>query len=236
MFRPPAWVTGGLSAGDAEFLGELVARVQPTRVLEVGVAAGTSSAALLYALDQLPEGKRALVSVDIRPTCYFDARRATGEACAAMYPAPRARWILLTGIDARRVRRELTQRSIDLVFLDGDHSHPWPLLDVLHLAPWAQPEAWMALHDIALARVCPRFQTFGAEWLFAAWPGEKYAGTGDAENIGAVRLPANLETLVPMAIELVRRDKWETAIRDVDVDLPAVFASVAAALRPRLGR
>jgi hypothetical protein len=227
MFTPPAWVVGGISGGDAEFLLDLVMREQPARVLEVGVAAGTSSAALLYALDALPEpANRELWSVDIRPMCYFDLRRATGSAVAEMHPRHTSRWFLQTNADARLAARSLGPASTDLLFIDGNHSHPWPLLDVLHLATAARPQAWIALHDIALPRLYPEFQTFGPTWLFAAWPGEKIAGQGDAENIGAVRLPADLAALVPMAVELLRAHPWEAPVRREDVELPDVFAAV----------
>jgi len=233
MFRPPAWVTGGISTADAEFLLELVVRETPAIVVEIGVAAGTSSAALLFALDQLPGAHRVLYSVDVRASCYFDPRYATGAAARELYPAPRSAWILHTGADARRLRHTL-QAPVDLFFIDGNHSHPWPLLDALHLAHLAWPEAWIALHDLALPRLYPQFQTYGPGWLFAAWPGEKIAGTGEAENIGAVRLPADLRDLNPMALALLQRHPWEAQLAAADVELAAVFAPVTEALRPRL--
>jgi len=233
MFHPPAWVTGGISTADAEFLADLVAWTEPELVVEIGVAAGTSSAALLYALDQLPGARRALHSVDVRGTCYFNAQYATGAACREMYPERRSLWILDTNADARRLAARFQPGAFDLIFVDGNHSHPWPLLDVLHLAPAAQPAAWIALHDLALPRLYPQFQTYGPAWLFAAWPGEKIAGTGEAENIGIVRLPADLRELCPMALELLERHAWETQPTAWDVELAAVFAPVAEALRPR---
>lgn len=238
MNPAPDWVTGGISDADAAFLRALVHRVAPWIVVEIGVAAGTSSAALLGALDELPQTGRELWSVDVRPTCYFNASHPIGAAVATMYPPDErfTRWILDGDSDARRVRARIPPGLIDLVFVDGDHRHPWPLLDVLHVAPWTRPEAWIALHDIALPRVYPAYQMYGALWLFEAWPGEKIAGEGEAQNIGAVRLPAKLELLVPMATELLARKPWETrpGVGDVDLDLPAAFAPLAPTLRRRL--
>lgn len=233
MFQPPAWVTGGISTADAAFLLELVAREAPEIVVEIGVAAGTSSAALLYALDQGPGPRRALHSVDVRATCYFNPEYATGAACREMYPAPRSWWFLYTNADARRLVAQCLPGVVDLIFVDGNHGHPWPLLDVLHLAPVARPEAWVALHDLALPRLYPQFQTYGPGWLFAAWPGEKIAGTGEAENIGAVRLPVDLRDLIPMALALLEGHAWEAQPAGGDVQLADVFAPVTAALRHR---
>ena len=231
-FQPPAWVEGGISGGDAAFLLELVARVQPVRVLEIGVAAGTSSAALLYALDQLPGG-RELISADIRGACYFDPARPTGAAVAAMYPQHRAQWQLDVHTDGRRLRQSLPAASIDLILIDADHRHPWPLLDVLHLAPSAAPGAWIALHDIRLPELYPQYPHYGPLRLFRAWPGATVAGAGDAANIGAVQLPHDLRELVPMALDLLAQP-WEHTPRAADVALPPVFGPVSAVLQPRL--
>jgi len=232
MFQPPAWVTGGISTGDAAYLCALVARLEAQHVLEIGVAAGTSSAALLYALDQQP-GAGRLYSVDIRASCYFDPHYRTGAATLEMYPAPRSRWILHVNADARRFRR-MCRTQFDLIFIDGNHAHPWPLLDVLHVATLARPGAWIALHDLELPRLYPQFQLYGPAWLFEAWPGVKEAGTGEAENIGAVQVPADLWDLVPMACALLARHPWEAPVARAEVDLPEVFAGVTLALQARL--
>ena len=234
LFPPPKWVRGHISAGDAEALRQLVHDLQPERVLEIGVAAGISSAALLFALDELSGVGRVLHSVDAHDTCYYDPGILTGAAVFALQPQPHTRWILHTPTDARRIGREsLLESSTDLIFIDADHRHPWPLLDLLHLAPLARPQAWVALHDIALARIMPGCQEHGAEWLFTAWPGEKAAGTGAAENLGAVRLPADLGTLVRMARELLQLAPWEATLRAEDVDLPEPFTELQAVLRRR---
>ena len=223
MYQPPGWVTGGLSTEDAEFLVELVLAEEPVHVLELGVAAGTSSAALLFALDQLPED-RQLTSVDVRPTCYFDQARAVGAAVAEMYPGHATRWVLNTNADARRLRATVGPGTVDVALIDANHQHPWPLLDLLHLAPLLRQGAWVALHDIALPVLYPQFQSHGAMWLFEAWPGETWVSL-DSENIGAVRLPADLRTLVPMAQGLLAR-RWEQAPTREAWDLPHVFAAL----------
>lgn len=246
VYHPPFWVTGGLSLGDAMWLAELVERLDPHVVVELGIGAGTSSVALLVALDalpavvdKLPDGDyygRCLVSLDVSPTCYFDPRRAVGSAVAEMYPEHGTSWLVLTRADARMVAGALPPGvAVDLAFVDANHKHPYPLIDVLHLAPVLAPGAWIALHDIRLAHVHPEFRTFGAEWLYNAWRHEKVAGTGDAENIGAIRLPVDLAEIVPVALELIGRHPWELTPAAADVGpLADVFAPVARALAPRL--
>jgi len=231
--RRPAWVQGGISGGDAEFLLELVSGVSPRTILELGVASGASSAALLFALDRLPEGGRTLFSCDVRGTCYFDADRPTGSAVDEMYPQFRTPWLLDTNSDARRIGEALPAGSIDLTFIDANHCHPWPLLDLLHITRLARPGSWVALHDIELPRLHPQYQVHGPQWLFEAWPFNKVHGVGGSMNIGAVQLPANLRDLVPMSLALLERP-WEHSPTTWHVDLPEVFSEVSKALAPRL--
>jgi predicted O-methyltransferase YrrM len=231
--RRPAWVQGGISGGDAEFLLELVSGVRPHSVLELGVASGASSAALLFALDRLGHETRVLHSCDVRGTCYFDAERATGSAVDEMYPQRRTRWVLDTNSDARRISQALPAASMDLSFIDANHSHPWPLLDLLHIAVIARPCSWIALHDIELPTLHPQYQVHGPQWLFQAWPFNKVHGVDGSVNIGAVQLPADLRDLVPLSLALLERP-WEHTPTSWHVALPDVFSEVSRALKPRL--
>ena len=233
LSRRPQWVQGGISGGDSEFLLELVSGVGPSTVLELGVASGASSAALLFALDRLGAERRTLHSCDVRGTCYFDAERATGSAVGEMYPGYRTDWRLDTSTDARRILEKLPAGSIDLTFIDANHSHPWPLLDLLHITRLARPGSWVALHDIELPRLHPQYQVYGPKWLFEAWPFNKIHGIGDSINIGAVQLPLDLRDLVPMSLALLDRP-WEHSPTSWHVDLPEVFSEVSRALAPRL--
>jgi glycosyltransferase involved in cell wall biosynthesis/predicted O-methyltransferase YrrM len=235
MHRPPAWAQGFINHGDAEFLLELVTGLNPRSVLEVGVASGASSAALLFALDHLAPtlGERRLISCDVRATCYFDDARATGSAVQDMYPDHRTAWTLDTSLDARRLAQKARPGSVDLLFIDANHAHPWPLLDLLHLAVAAKPGSWVALHDIELPVLHPQFQVHGPKWLFEAWPFNKIHGVGVSQNIGAVQLPVDPAALVPLALALLDRP-WEHAPTAWHVALPDVFREVTAALAPRL--
>ena len=206
---------------------------QPTTVVEIGVAAGTSSAALLYALDQLP-GARTLYSVDCNRSCYFDPRRRLGAAVAEMYPNHRARWILHPGIDSRHAVAQI--RDYDLAFVDANHHHPYPLLDVVHLASVMRPGAWIALHDLELPRLYPEWQSHGPMWLFELWPGAKVHGQGDAENIGAVQLPPDVRTLLAPFKALLARP-WEQTPTLAEVSpLPGVFAGLEGSVLARRRR
>lgn len=231
----PEWVRGATPIGDAAFLREMVTAHAPVQVLELGVAAGVSAAYLLHALDGLPDvpGGRLLRSCDVQPMCYFDAARATGAAVQTMYPRPRTRWLLDTNTDARRLSQSLPPGSIDLTFIDANHYHPWPLLDLLHLSVLAARGSWTILHDINLPIIAPRFAAWGAKRLFDQWPFEKITG-GSQQNIGAVRLPDDVTRLTPLAHALLEQT-WEHAPTLWHVALPAPFSALQATLHQRLG-
>src|SRR5262245_29336800 len=185
LYPPPAWATGALPRHDASFLVDVIHANQPTTIVEIGVASGVSSAVILSSLDALPNPEsRTLRSCDIVPSCYFDSQYATGEAVRLMYPSSRARWVLNTDLDTRRLSQTAAPASIDLLFIDANHYHPWPLLDLLHLSVAARPWSWVVLHDINLPEVSPAFHAWGAKWLFEAWPLAKITGGGAAGNIG----------------------------------------------------
>src|SRR5207244_870773 len=105
---------------------------------------------------------------------------------------------------------ELAERDeLEIVFIDADHRHPAPLLDLLRLAPYMRRGGWSVLHDIRLGTIgraaseaghTSRWGTaYGAEWLFDCWPFRKISGG----NIGAIQLPDEKSELVPFALRLM---------------------------------
>jgi hypothetical protein len=105
---------------------------------------------------------------------------------------------------------EIAQRgAFGLAFIDADHRHPWPLLDVLRLAPYVQNCGWIVLHDIQLGthgkaeratgKPLDASTPYGAEWLFERWPFRKIRSF----HIGAIELPPRLDSLIPFAFDLM---------------------------------
>jgi hypothetical protein len=90
------------------------------------------------------------------------------------------------GCDSRIVRELFAPGELCLAFIDGSHQHPYPLLDVLHLAPSMRPGGWLLLHDTVLGtrgeemrargEPLPHGAPYGAEWLFQRWPFPKING------------------------------------------------------------
>lgn len=224
-YAPPAWAVGCIGVVDAMFLYDMVAGVRPHQMIEVGVAGGGSTSLLLVALADCGRamvdgrGRAALQSFDLHPWCYFDRRRAVGSAVEEMAPELRAGLQLHVGMVAADAGRLLADDPVALAFIDADHRHPCPTADLLHLLPALAPGAWVVLHDIDLPAAAARYESAhgvevewhqaGAQLLYEFWPYEKFRGTGDGANIGAIRIPTARPVNAPILRDLIDRP-WET--------------------------
>ena len=99
-------------------------------VLEIGVCAGVSTAALLLGLDD--KGQGHLWSIDINPRC--------GD----LYEHPR--WTFICD-DSRQVSL-LDLPEIDLLFVDGDHSYATATSDLHRFSRLVVPGGLILMHDV----------------------------------------------------------------------------------------
>jgi len=219
--RLPEWAQGGVSRTDASFLFDLVRAVDPRLILELGVAAGGSSLVMLRTLEAIGrpitdgEGEPVIRAFDLHPFCYCARTKPIGSGMLEAAPAL-ARGVRFTprttSLDLPAV---FESASVDLAFIDADHRHPWPTVDLLAMLPTLRPGAWVALHDIELPEIARRHEArtgeavnwheHGARLLFNAWPFEKIRSSDDPSNIGALR--------VDDPTTVVRR--WGAGLRDL---------------------
>lgn len=209
--REGARYPGGISARDYFFLTALVSILAPRRVIEIGTLTGFSAAIIAAAIYRQHGSSNGISveTIDAAAHCIIDETRPVG------FEIPELISDLVSTVRVHTERksdfvRDLAARDeFGLAFIDADHRHPWPLLDVLRLAPYIQSSGWIVLHDVHLATYGRKLREagqplegdtpFGAEWLFERWPFRKIRSA----HIGAIELPPRRTALIPFALSLM---------------------------------
>lgn len=204
---------GAIGVGDVLFLHAFVNVLAPDRVVEIGTLSGFSAAVIADAVaqHQHPESQSVVVdTIDLSQRCLTDKTKPVGFEIPQLVPHLSARIRVHAGKDARHVEQIARAGELELAFIDADHQHPRPTLDLIRVSRFVRPRGWIVVHDIELGSLGERLRAagtaleygapFGAQWLFEAWPFEKISGG----NIGALRLPSDLRDLVPFALSMLR--------------------------------
>jgi methyltransferase family protein len=159
-----------------------------------------------------PRSKETLVdTIDLHPNYAVDRTKLVGFEIPDLVPDLAGAVAVHTQRESDFVPNLARPNELALVFVDADHQHPWPLLDLLRVTPYLQSGGWIVLHDIQLGTMAAtrpeqaatliHGAPFGAEWLFDCWPFAKISGG----NIGAVQLPRDRRALLPSALALIAR-------------------------------
>lgn len=202
---------GGIGSRDYFFLTCMVSILAPRRVVEIGTLTGFSTAIIAAAIHH-QHGIRDQVTVetvDSQTQCSIDQSRPIGFEIPDLIPDLVSTVRIHSGRESDIVAEIAGRGKFGLAFVDADHRHPWPLLDLLRLAPWIESRGWIILHDIQLGthgeaerkagRALDGGTPYGAEWLFERWPFRKIRSL----HIGAVEVPAQTDLLIPFALELM---------------------------------
>jgi predicted O-methyltransferase YrrM len=202
---------GGIGSRDFFFLTCLVSITAPRRALEIGTLTGFSAAIIAAAIHRQHPDRTGITveTIDSHTHCIIDKSRLTGFEIPDLIPDLVSTVRVHTGRESDLVREIAKPGEFGLAFIDADHRHPWPLLDVLRLAPYLQSGAWIVLHDIQLGtygqterdagRRLEEVTPYGAEWLFERWPFRKIR----SYHIGAIQLPPDTSALIPFALDLM---------------------------------
>lgn len=226
----PGWVTAESHPTDLLILYLAARGVRPARVVEIGVASGLSTCALLAGLADAgvphtnpADGRETVQSFDILDHVPWDKNRPIGSVIPVLAPELKPWSRVHTSRTSMDLERELGSVPVDLAFIDGSHNHPWPLIDAIQVSRTMSGGAWMILHDVALVERA-LVETFwrklhqlafeptrGAEWLFEMWPSAKIRPVNSGHNVAIVqqvpteqlRMHENLQTLAALP--------WESA-------------------------
>lgn len=192
--------SGSIGIPDLLFLHAFVS------VVEIGTLSGFSAAIILDAAERAHPTNLGVIldTIDLSEYCINNAHQRVGYQIGDLVPHLKDRARVHAGKDARVLPQLALPNEFDVAFIDADHQHPRPLLDLLRVASFVRQNGWLLLHDIALPAIAKSHgltgeAPAGAQWLFDLWPFPKISGG----NIGAVQLPARLRQLARFAMEML---------------------------------
>jgi hypothetical protein len=180
-------------------------------MVEIGTGSGFSSALLACAIDlQRPYSDAPFVdTLDAHAEYFADGKLPVGFEIPNLISEFPAAVRVHAPHESDFVGNLAKKGELEGAFIDGNHQHPCPLLDVLRIAPYVRSGGWILLHDIRLGTLVEAFRKdgvplaygalFGAEWLFDEWPWSKI----DGGNIGAIRLPTEKKAILRFTRKLM---------------------------------
>jgi predicted O-methyltransferase YrrM len=201
---------GTIHVGDCLFLTAFVSILAPSRAIEIGTFGGFSAAVIAAAIRWQHPGEKGILvdTIDRNTHSLLEPDKPVGFLLREMFPAFADAVRIHVPADSGSVREFARRDEIEFAFIDADHQHPRPLLDLVRLGPYLRSGAWVVFHDVRLGTHTAEKgdleslafgAPFGAEWFFQNWPFRKISGG----NIGAVQRPADKGAMVAPALRLM---------------------------------
>ncbi len=215
----PSWLVGNIGYHDARFLFTRAVEARPSVAVEIGTGSGFSTGVLCSALAYAHElglvgSDFEVVTYDVSERFYHDPSRAVGDAAREQLPEALSRHITFySPATALHLGERFGDDEIEFLFIDANHGHPWPTLDLLAALSHLRPRAEVVLHDINLPSL--GYAGAGAKVLFDCLPVEKEVSTGDeVPNTGSLRLPEDKEGLREELWRIALTHPWEAHVAD----------------------
>lgn len=166
-----------MSEFESAFLTGVIKKSKPKKVLEIGVAAGGTTAIILDSLEKY-SNEYVLFSLDLNDKFYRDKDKKTGflaEQYKQIKPLKKGTHSLITGNYAPMSAR-VVGNQIDLIIIDTVHVLPGEILDFLAFYPYLSNDAFVVLHDTALnhkGKIKPN-RAYATKLLFDVIKADKY--------------------------------------------------------------
>lgn len=167
----------------------LIKEYRPLKIVEVGVAAGGTTAIILNCVSMLGLDTK-VYSVDTWEKFYRDPNKKTGylvEECKTFLHRE-VKHQLYIGYLPEYL--EEIGKEIDFLILDTTHALPGELLDFLAAFPYLKDGAVVVLHDIFLNQHVKKDNSFATRVLLSTVVGEKIVGRGSDNSYNFIELGA----------------------------------------------
>ena len=203
---------GAIGLHEFLFLTAFASILAPERAIEIGTLAGFSAAVIAAAIRRQHQDQRGTLvdTIDRNTHSLVEADKPVGFQIPDIIPTFANAVRVHAPADSGIVRELAGRDELQFAFIDADHRHPSPLLDLARLTPYVRSGGWIVFHDIQWGTMGRKAMeagqtlrwgaSYGAEWLFDRWPFRKISGG----NIGAVQLPDEKSAVIPFALRLMR--------------------------------
>lgn len=161
-----------MSVSEVEFLFSLIDQKQPKKVVEVGVAAGGTTAAILQYVS-MKQYEIEMISIDKSELYYRDESLKTGYVARDyLVDKMQVNHKFMLGKYAVEYLCEIGN-NIDFLILDTVHSMPGEFLDFLAFLPYLTDGAVVVLHDTCLNHASNNLYGYATQLLLDAVSGDK---------------------------------------------------------------
>lgn len=191
LFYEPLEILDRLSDGDkAEmttedmaFLCGMIRERKPKKIVEIGVAAGGTTAVILNCISAIGL-KTKMFSIDLSTTYYRDRNKEAGYLAKECKTILREEldYTLYTGKYAVECLEEIGD-DIDFLILDTVHSLPGEILDFLACFPFLKQGATVVLHDVILNHLSDKTDAYATKLLFDSAVGMKFMNIANDGNL-----------------------------------------------------
>jgi hypothetical protein len=217
----PEWVTGSLSRSDTRFLFDTTLKADASLAVEIGTASGYSTSVLCHALNFASQAGTIdsdfhVVSYDVSLSFYADRNKRVGDATREQLSPELLKHVTFRHpAFASNLKHHHGNDDLGFLFIDANHKHPWPTLDLLATLALLKPGAVVVLHDINLPIKNSRFQEWGAKYLFDGLDLEKGV-SNDVEipNMGRLKIPEDKEQLRGQLLKILSAHEWQIDVND----------------------
>jgi hypothetical protein len=188
--------SGPITGPEAVCMLRAIEEHRPRAFIEIGTSSGLSTGLLALMLHD--NGGERLVSVDVSDRFYRDDSRPSGFLVPDVYEGDHVSVELRSPMTSVEVPS--WDETFEMGFVDGNHQHPWPLVDTLSLLPRLTGPRFLFHHDLNLYKRQPR--AVGGKYLYDQFPDShrtRYAA--HRGNLFSLRLDLPDDQLEALAAE-----------------------------------
>lgn len=192
---------GSIAVGEILFLQDLISDFRPRSFLEIGMASGLSTGLIAHCMDH--NGGGTLLSFDYDDTFFGDPTKPNGFLFPEVYTGSR--------VDAHLLKFKIApdvvemDRKFDMAFIDANHQHPWPGLDMMCVWPYMTGPRIMVHHDLQLFLKQDVVYGIGPKFLYDQFPDDRrIKSEAENGNIFAVDLDMSRDAFEDILINLFK--------------------------------